>query len=116
LGQICNHKHHKINFSILVFPSRPHKPSINQGTSAAATSSAFNERTGGKLTLSMLKDNFPSSIRDRGHGLLRTRLCQHFIQQNKEQALQKSENSAVKKALEPTKHRQETTQIATNNV
>jgi hypothetical protein len=63
----------------------------------------------------MLKDNFPSSMADRGHGLLRTRLCQHFIQQNKEQALQKSENSTVKKALKPTKHRQETPQIPANN-
>jgi len=56
----------------------------------------------------MLKDNFPSSIGDRGHGPLRTRMCQHFIQQNKEQARQKSENSTVKKALKPSKHRQET--------
>lgn len=107
LRHIWNHEHHEINFSILVFPSCPHKPSIKQGTSAS-TSSAFNERTGGKFTLSTLKDNFPSSIRDRGHGLLRTRLCQLFIQQDKEQALQKSENSTLKKALKPTKHRQET--------
>jgi hypothetical protein len=56
----------------------------------------------------MLKDNFPSSIWGIGHGLLRTRLCQHFIQQDKEQALQKLENSTVKQALKPPKHRQET--------
>ena len=56
----------------------------------------------------MLQDNFSSSITGRGHGLLRTRLYQYFIQKDKAQALQNSENSPVKKALKPTKHRQET--------